>query len=156
MSAGNAKPRTVVDTNVFVSGMFFPRGKPFALLNAWEREAFRLIITDEQYAELYDVFRRSSLVDRYTLADEIVRTFFHRLNAADRVQPSAAVPIPVRDPKDVPILAAAIGGNADYVVTGDKELLVLRDDPRLGRIAIVTIADFLHVLDTITQPGYQG
>lgn len=155
MSKNSVKPRTVVDTNVFVSGMLYSRGNPFALLTAWEHGDFRLIVSDQQVAELHHIFRRPSLVVHYGLADEAIRVFFRRLNAAERVQPSAAVPIPVRDPKDVRILAAALGGNADYLVTGDKDLLVLRDDPRLGRLAIVTVAEFVRILDTITEPGRQ-
>lgn len=155
MSVGYVKLRTVVDTNVFVSGMFFPRGNPLALLQAWERDAFNLIISDEQYAELQDVFHRPSLVDQYGLADELVSRFFRRLNVAERIHPSAADLPSVRDPKDEPILAAAVGGVADYLVTGDKDLLVLRDDPRLASLEIVTIAEFLRVLDTIPEPGHE-
>lgn len=44
------------------------------------------------------------------------------------------------------ILAAALGGGADYVVTGDADLLVLNGDPRLGNLRIVTAGDFLALL----------
>lgn len=151
MRRASVKPRAVVDTNVFVSGMLYSRGNPFALLTAWEHAAFRLIVSDQQVAELHRIFRRPSLIVQYGIADDGIRALFRRLNAAERVQPSAAVPISVRDAKDVPILAAALGGRADYLVTGDKDLLVLRDDPRLDRLAIVTVAEFVRVLDTIAE-----
>jgi predicted nucleic acid-binding protein len=48
------------------------------------------------------------------------------------------LPFP-RDPKDIPFLAAAVATNADYLITGDKDLLSAR-----GSIAtrIVTVAEF--------------
>ncbi|MDQ3692257.1 MAG: putative toxin-antitoxin system toxin component, PIN family [Chloroflexota bacterium] len=149
------KPRTVVDTNVFVSGMLYSRGNPFALLAAWKHGDFRLIISDQQLAEVHKIFRRPSLIVRYNFANEAIRNLIDLLSVAERVQPLPEVPIPVRDPKDVRILAAALGGRADYLGTGDKDLLVRRDDPRLGRLAIVTVAEFLRVLDPITEPARQ-
>jgi predicted nucleic acid-binding protein len=62
------------------------------------------------------------------------------------VLPNNELPLPVRDVKDEPILAAAFGGQADYIVTGDKDLLVLDGDPRLGKLRIVTARAFLDVL----------
>ena len=53
----------------------------------------------------------------------------------------------MRDPKDEPILAAALGGGADYLVTGDADLLIYRGDSRLGSLQIVTVHQFLAVLD---------
>jgi predicted nucleic acid-binding protein len=43
------------------------------------------------------------------------------------------------------VLAAALG-NADYLVTGDDDLLVLADDPRLGQLRILTVTAFLNIL----------
>jgi hypothetical protein len=56
------------------------------------------------------------------------------------------IPVDVRDPKDAHILAAALGGDADYLITGDDDLLVLRDDSRLSRPDIVTVVEFLSIL----------
>lgn len=52
----------------------------------------------------------------------------------------------VRDPKDVPILAAAIGGGADVLITGDNDLLVLSGDTRLGELRIMTAGQFLQLI----------
>ena len=45
----------------------------------------------------------------------------------------------LRDPKDVPFLAAALANNADYLITGDKDLLELAGKVRTR---IVTVAEF--------------
>jgi len=62
-----------------------------------------------------------------------------------KVSPRRTVPLAVRDPKDTMVLAAALG-NADYLVTGDDDLLVLADDPRLGQLRILTVTAFLNIL----------
>jgi predicted nucleic acid-binding protein len=65
---------------------------------------------------------------------------------ADLVVPRFPVPVPVRDPSDEHILALAITGNADYLVTGDDDLLTLAGDPRLPGLQIVTFVAFLGIL----------
>ena len=45
-----------------------------------------------------------------------------------------------RDPKDNKFLALAVSGQADYLITGDKDLLVLKS---IGAIPIVSPAEFL-------------
>ncbi|MGH2615596.1 MAG: PIN domain-containing protein [Thermomicrobiales bacterium] len=61
--------------------------------------------------------------------------------------PSTNIPVPLRDPNDEQILAAALGGDADYLVTGDNDLLDRQGDPRLSTLKIVTAAQFLAVLN---------
>jgi putative PIN family toxin of toxin-antitoxin system len=85
---------------------------------------------------------------KYQITPEELDEFFSALDFATRVVPSSSIPLPVRDEKDKPILATATGGNADYLVTGDLDLLVLRDDPRIGSLQIVTVNQFLEKLET--------
>lgn len=54
--------------------------------------------------------------------------------------------VEVRDPDDVAILATAIAGHADHLVTGDADLLVLADEPALVPLRIVTIREMLDIL----------
>ncbi|MGN6673424.1 MAG: PIN domain-containing protein [Thermomicrobiales bacterium] len=122
--------RAVVDSNVFVSGLILQRGKPFELLNAWRRQAFVLHMADEQREELRDVLSRRELIEAYQVTQEDKDRLFSLL-----------------DTDDVHILAAAFGGKADYLVTGDrKHLLPLAGRPELGALQIVTVTEFLLVL----------
>ncbi len=146
MSASSA-PSAVVDTNLFVSGMITPGGRPSRLLDIWHAGWFELLLSDRQNIELTEVFRRPKIVRDYQLAPMRLIQLFAGLAAATLVIPSQSIPVSLRDPKDEHILAAAIGGNADYLVTGDQDLLVHRDDPRLGPLKIVTAAEFLNALE---------
>ena len=147
MSERGVRPRAVVDSNLFVSGAISPIGAPRHLLIALNGKRFDLLLSDRQHAELNDVFVRPKLVTLFSLSHEELDALFATLDATPRVPLSPTLPLPVRDPKDEHLLAAAIGGRADYLVTGDKDLLVLAGDPRLGALQIVTAAEFLDVLD---------
>ena len=121
---------SVVDSNVFVSGLILQRSKPFELLNAWRRQAFVLHMADEQREELRAVLSRPELIEAYQVTQEDRDRLFSLL-----------------DTDDVHILAAAFGGKADYLVTGDrKHLLPLAGRPELGALQIVTVTEFLLVL----------
>ena len=140
-------PTTVVDTNVFVSGAICPIGAPRRVLRAWFDRRFLLLLSDEQHAELIDVFGRPRIAAQFRLGAEELAALFAGLAAATRAPLRAQLPVQVRDPKDAHSLAAALGGDADYLVTGDDDLLAHRGDPRLGRLKIVTAAEFLAILD---------
>jgi hypothetical protein len=151
MSERRRKPRTVVDTKVFVSATIFRRGNPYALRQAWLAKEFELLLSDDHLAELVDVLGRPRLINRYRVAMRDLAELFAGFAAATPVDPSPTIPVPVRDPKDVKVHAAALGGEADYLVTGDGDLLEHRGDSRLGNLQIVTAAEFLAILEASTS-----
>jgi PIN domain len=57
--------------------------------------------------------------------------------------PLSQLPLHSRDKKDDKFLACALGGNCDYLVTEDDDLLVLNGKPELGKIQIGTAYEFL-------------
>ncbi len=148
MSERSSKLATaVVDTNLCVRGLISRRGGAFALLEALRQEHFTLLISEELQREYADVLARPRLVIRYGLTSMEVNNFFSLI--PDRtlwVTPVPLLPVEVRDVKDEMVLAAALGGEADFLVTSDEDLLVLRDDPRLGSLQIVTVGEFLAAL----------
>ncbi len=147
MSESSARLKIVVDTNLFVSGTIVKRGNPLALLNAWQGHAFTLLLSERQHTELVDVFGRDDIARKYQLTPEELTDLFYRPDAAPRVEPRSTIPVHLRDPKDVHILAAALGGNADYLVTGDNDLHDVAGDSRLGPLKIITVVEFLAILE---------
>lgn len=143
----SSAPKAVVDTNIFVSGMIKAGGRPGRLLEVWRAGWFELLLTNQQQEELERVFARPKIVRNYQFLRMTLPELFEALASATRVAPSPTLPVAVRDPKDVKILAAAIGGHADYLITGDGDLLEHQGDPRLGNLQIVTAAQFLAILD---------
>lgn len=148
MTSGREALKVVVDTNVIVSGLINPFGAPRRLRLDWFDEAFVLIVTHDLIAEYVRVLHRRRLIERYGLSIEERTFFLGRIHSyAVMVDPAPMGPLQVRDRKDEPVLAAALGGQADYLVSGDEDLLVLRDEPRLGPLKIVTVREFMAEIE---------
>lgn len=121
--------RLVLDTNVLVSGLLFPGGPPSRLVKAWRAGAFDLVTSDFVLDELQRTWRRLAhrlKVPPNDMADFLdtigVRAELLRIDADMLARAGAAG---LRDPNDLPILAMLIGSAADFLVTGDKDLLAL-------------------------------
>ena len=140
-------PRVVIDTNLFVSGTISPRGLPHQLLQAWLKGAFTLLISAEQRAEVQEVLFRPEIARRYNLSEEAKAHLLFLIDTLALQAPlRQRLPIHVRDPKDDHLLAAALGGKADYLVTGDADLLTLDRDPKLPNLRILAVRPFLNLL----------
>ncbi len=139
--------RAVVDTNLFISGSIIKSGYPHQLVSEWKDNSFILLISQEQRDELVDVFTRPKIVKKYNLSKkEITSLLFLIDTAAIKIPLNAKLAIEVRDPKDEYILATALKGEAEYLVTGDEDLLVLNGNPALGKLKIASVREFLKQL----------
>jgi putative PIN family toxin of toxin-antitoxin system len=142
-------PRVVVDTNLFVSGLIVKRGLPYQLLNSWRQGSFTLLISEEQREEIAVVLDRPAIAQRYGIAVEERAALLWLIDAiAVRVSSSHPLPLTVRDAKDEMILASALGGRADYLVTGDEDLLVLSGSAEIGSLGILRAREFVELLET--------
>jgi putative PIN family toxin of toxin-antitoxin system len=153
---GSERPwRVVLDTNLLVSGFVSRIGAPYALMQRWYAGDFTIIVTAELRAEYEDVLSRPRLIEKHGLSQVEIDGFFEALTIdGDTVEPLSLLPIEVRDVKDERVLAAALEDRADYLVTGDNDLLTLAGDPRLGTLRIVTARAFLDFLSP--QPHSSG
>ena len=89
--------------------------------------------------ELADVLNREKF-NKYVTHAERMRFMVSFLKVAEIIDISETI-VACRDPKDNKLLELAVGGNADYLVTGDKDLLVL--NPFRG-VEIITPREFLE------------
>ena len=150
-SAPNAeKPRVTTDTNQFISALI-RRGAPYRMVEAWLRGEFVLVLSHRLASEISDVARRPYISERYGLSEARIRLTEEQIARHAELLP-ALDPLPpdlvVRDPKDEHVLQTALTGNADYLVTGDDDLLSLSDHDSLGSLHILTVNDFLEQLRT--------
>lgn len=115
------KPRVVVDTNTFISAIFWG-GKPLKAINLWRREKkYHLLISPEILAEII-----SKLKHKFRLPQTLLKEWGNLLKSrALLVTPQIKVKV-CRDPQDNLLLEATATGKAHYLVTGDQDLLVLR------------------------------
>lgn len=127
----------VFDNNVLVSA---------ALLGGVPRKAFdklldkgKVLVSVSVLLELADVLNRPKF-DKYVTHDERMRFMVGFLKVAEMVEISETIKV-CRDPKDDKLLELAVSGAADFLVTGDKDLLVLNP---FRRVKIITPREFLE------------
>ena len=133
--------RVVVDTNVVVSALLFGTSVPGrTFVRVLDRGT---ILTSKSFVrELDDVLRRAKF-DQYLSREDRDRFLEALIRESELVDISETVTA-CRDPGDDRILELAVNGSADFVITGDDDLLAM--DPFRGT-RIVTPADFLHAGD---------
>jgi putative PIN family toxin of toxin-antitoxin system len=137
------KPRAVVDTNVFVSGLISPKGPPADILRALRSKSFILVSSPPINEEIIEVLNRPHIRDRYGLGGHIFDVSFILWELAEVVIDLPEVKV-CSDPDDDKFLATAVGGGADYLVTGDVgDLLRLH---RYRDVTIVSPREFVSVL----------
>lgn len=133
--------RIILDTNIFVSILIRP-GRSFSSLIDYIDQHATILYSAETLTELIDVLRRAKFA-KYTTAEDVAAFVKWVAEAGELVTVDESV-TGSRDPKDNKFLALAIAGKADYLVTGDKDLLVLRV---IGPTPILTPADFLNTVN---------
>ena len=136
--------RVVLDTNVLVSGLVAPKGPPQQALDAWLEGRYTLVTSLHLVAKLAHVISHPRTARRLLITDEEVDALLAAvLSQAVVVPGQLRLPGVTRDPKDDAVVACAVEGEADYIVSGDQDLLVL--DEYEG-IRIVTPRQFVAIL----------
>lgn len=125
--------RILIDTNILISAILFPNSKPAkALLKAAQEH--ELVLSEQNLTEFREVIKRKA-PDHLTDAETLLVELSYEL-----VPSSHYAGALIRDPKDQPILNAAILANVDLLITGDKDFLVLE----LEQPVCITAAQFLE------------
>ncbi len=139
--------RVTIDTNVLISGIIIEQGYPFILLEYWRTGTFELVTSLPLTKELESILQRAK-IQKYPITSahiSNIRKLLH--NEVSLCLPARTIPLHIRDPKDQIVIATALGGKADYLVTGDKDLLAVKTDPDLKSLKIVTAREFIKVLE---------
>lgn len=115
--------RAILDANILLSALLSPLGTPAKILAAWERKLFTLIACEELITELRDVAGRPFFRARLRAGvAEVLAISIQDLSSYCEDLPSGLM---APDPKDSYLLALAEAGQAEFLVTGDQELLAL-------------------------------
>ena len=130
----------VFDTNVLVSALGFGGTPLEALIRAFEDDV-QLVVTSETLAELDRVMQ----YDRLPFTGDERKQYLEIFrNEAEVVTELPELAVVERDPDDDMFLACAVGGNCQYVVSGDDHLLALKS---FRGVEIVSPASFLDCVD---------
>ena len=136
--------RAVLDTNLLVSYLLTHR-PPIATLieDLLAQIKFIMVTSPELLAELDRVLTYPKL-QRYYTAEERTRFVALVMALSEVVDLPDTIPRICRDPDDDRLIACAVVGEADVILSGDDDLLALE---RVGGIPILTAAQFLRALE---------
>ncbi|MCL4544319.1 MAG: putative toxin-antitoxin system toxin component, PIN family [Chloroflexi bacterium] len=142
-------PRIVIDTNVLISAVIVAGGFPDRVVGAWFRRRVALLMCQQLFAELSEVLGRERITRLYRSAPERRKRIMDDiLFAAEWVSPldESSLPLSSRDPKDNKFLACALAAHADFIVSGDADLLALNGNSALGATRVVTPRELTELL----------
>jgi uncharacterized protein len=139
--------RVLIDTNVLISYLLRPAetGAVRVIIRAFLEDRFTLLVPEVLLQELeVTVLGKRRLAER--ILPEELDTFVAVLEEFGERVDMIQEPIPAvtRDPKDDYLLAYALVGKADHLVTGDRDLLALRG--QMPGVEILTPAQFAELL----------
>lgn len=139
-SALHNKPRVVIDTNVWLSGLVFG-GKPAEIIDLFEKGGFHLIVSEELLSELRRILNRRfrAFAPRLPQLEASIRS------GACEVKLGSAPVAASRDHNDDMFIETAMLGGADFIVSGDNDLLAIG---QYQGIQILTPAEFLEQLQS--------
>lgn len=135
--------RVVLDTNTVISGLFW-RGKPFQVLELMRAGTITVYTSEAILEELLDVLKRPKFSKRLAILkvspQQVVNRFIEWVEV---VEVGEVKKIVISDPDDDQIIACARSVNADFIISGDADILDIEEKVK---IPIVTSGEFLDIL----------
>lgn len=146
------KLHIVMDTNVLLRVILSKKtqGVAAAIWLLWGTGSFQLVTSESLLKELYDTLMVPELAAIHKWPQEKVFEYVQSLRDIAIIT-SGCTPVELpelarRDPTDLPFLAAAVEGNASYIVTQDRDLL---DIGEYNKISILDPLAFLRILRSL-------
>ena len=132
----NKQLKLIIDTNLWIS--FIISNRLNVLDTLFFSEAARLVFCPELITEINQTIKKPKL-QKYFKANALEEMLSTFEPFTDLIKIKTLVAI-CRDPNDNFLLALAKDGNADYLLTGDKDLLEMK---KFGKTYIMTISEFI-------------
>ncbi len=137
------KLQVVVDTNLIISA-FLWGGPPAKMISEMLTRGIPMLTTRAMIDELDATLRKPKFNKRFQAKgitpDDLMDEYRHMI---ELVTPAEIPADSVRDPKDGIILAAAVGGGASHLISGDKDLTTLQ---KYNEVIILTVSQFFAML----------
>jgi putative PIN family toxin of toxin-antitoxin system len=132
----------IADSNVFISALLNPKGNIAKILQAVFQGEITLVVSEHQLLELQNVLIYSGKFDkRFSRAAiesyiDIIESVSLQVDISNII-----LPISCRDADDDYLLAMLVASSSEYLITGDKDLIVLQEHYK----AIITPTDFINL-----------
>ena len=116
--------RVILDTNVFVSGIFWEGNFCSQIIEKWRKRKFDLVSS----IEILDEFMRTLKNFKIKMPDDMIEEWRNLIiENSNIVEPTIKLDVIKDDPDDNKFLEAGITGNVDLIISQDKHLLKLRE-----------------------------
>jgi putative PIN family toxin of toxin-antitoxin system len=115
--------RVVIDTNILVSRLLLRKSIPAQVVDK-VLDSSKIVFSDSSFNELKEVLTRSKF-DKYVSIENRLKFINILKTLAIIIEVKQNISY-CRDPKDDKILEAAVNGHAQYIITGDEDLLILK------------------------------
>jgi uncharacterized protein len=135
------KMNLVLDANVFVSAYIW-HGNPGIVLNRIVRKIDVLFFTDSIISEIDEIIRRPKF-NRHKKQVDFIVADIKKFGKKITVSPKHKVTGVCRDPRDDKYLECALAAGAYYLISGDRDLLDLKE---YGGVKIVNARDYLDIV----------
>jgi uncharacterized protein len=133
--------KAVIDANVFISSALAPGSNPDKIIDLVRHDKIILVISQDILEEIREVFLYPKIKRRLNLTSREINDFLSQIAKSALITPGLFnLKVIKADPRDDKYLACALEGQADYIISGDKHLLNLKN---YHRIEIVNPATFL-------------
>ena len=132
--------KVVLDTNIFISGIFW-KGSSNRVINNWREGKFILVTSLEAVSEIIKILKDFKI----KLSDEMIKEWVDLIvRNSIIVEPKEKIDAVEDDPKDNIFIETAVAGNADYIVSQDTHLLKLKE---FRGIKIITPEEFNKICE---------
>ena len=133
------KLRIILDTNVLISAIFFETGNEARILD----EVLKGKVTIVSSLDTLQEFRETLAAPKFKLTPpEVLEVFQLIVSISEIVLAPPNAEVKCRDPDDQKFLDCAAGGGGDFLVTGDRGLLEIKN---LGRTKIITARELIRL-----------
>jgi len=141
--------KLVLDTNVLVSAILNPRGKPAFILKLALKGAVGLVISQAIIKETHKVLHYPKLIKllkKNGVTAKEVEAFIDNLDRiAEITKGELVLDVIKADPTDNIILACAVEGGADFIISGDSHLLTLANFEGIDIVEPATLLELTNI-----------
>ena len=130
------KIKVVIDTNLWISFLISDDYEKLDLL--FSTDKIRLLFSERLFAEFIKTASREKF--RRYFSENDVNELSEKMKKVAKIIRTNTIQTQCRDAKDNFLLELAVDGKADYLITGDKDLLILET---VGKTKIMKMSDFL-------------
>lgn len=136
--------KIVLDANVLASATISPKGIPAQIIKTWREKKFKTIVSRTLLEEIERIIFYPKIRKYSTWSEQEIQEFLKELLKVSIKAPGKLkLQVVKKDPPDDHYIIAAVEKKADYIVSGNKHLLELKE---YQEVKIISPAEFLKII----------